>query len=382
MNNSAKLKEKILGFFLTEKMSLKNWDKAGILTREIAPYNILAQYFKKIYLFTYDGREELHYAKYLAPNIEIVYKKWRMRARDYRWLLPFLNWKKVRECNFWKTNQLKARAALVAKIIKPRGKLILRTGWTQSLFQVKQKGKADKKIIWWERIAYALADAALVTSEGDRQYLLEKYKIKPEKIEVIANYIDTDKFAPETSDKHDRRITYSGKIEEQKNLNTLIRALEGTDIALDIIGGPMDEKSELLKKELERLAEGLKVELTFTGRRPNDELPKLLNKYKIYVLPSLYEGMPKSLLEAMSMGLACIGTRVEGTKEIIKDGETGLLTENNFEDIRKKILSIINDDDRQRKLGESARRFVVDNFSLKTQINKEINIYEKLISKN
>lgn len=371
-----------MGFFLTEKMSLKNWDKAGILTREIAPYNILAQYFKKIYLFTYDGREELHYAKYLAPNIEIVYKKWRMRARDYRWLLPFLNWKKVRECNFWKTNQLKARAALVAKIIKPRGKLILRTGWTQSLFQVKQKGKADKKIIWWERIAYALADAALVTSEGDRQYLLEKYKIKPEKIEVIANYIDTDKFAPETSDKHDRRITYSGKIEEQKNLNTLIRALEGTDIALDIIGGPMDEKSELLKKELERLAEGLKVELTFTGRRPNDELPKLLNKYKIYVLPSLYEGMPKSLLEAMSMGLACIGTRVEGTKEIIKDGETGLLTENNFEDIRKKILSIINDDDRQRKLGESARRFVVDNFSLKTQINKEINIYEKLISKN
>ena len=44
---TEKLNDKALGFFLTEKMSLKNWDKAGILSREIAPYNILAKYFQK-----------------------------------------------------------------------------------------------------------------------------------------------------------------------------------------------------------------------------------------------------------------------------------------------------------------------------------------------
>ncbi|HRY63472.1 MAG TPA: glycosyltransferase family 4 protein, partial [Patescibacteria group bacterium] len=283
-----KLNDKTLGFFLTEKMSLKNWERAGILSREIAPYNILAKYFKKIYLFTYDGQEELAYQKYLAPNIEIVYKRWRMRARDYRWLLTFLNWRKIRSCDLFKTNQLKSRAALIAKMIKPKAKLILRTGWTQSLFQEKKNGRAEKKIIWWERIAYILSDMALVTSTGDREYLLKKYKIKPEKIQVIANYIDTDKFAPTGGEKYGRRIVYSGKIEEQKNLINLVRALPETNIALDIIGGAMDEKSEQLKNELAKLAQELGVELTFTGRRPNDELPALLNKYKIYVLPSLY----------------------------------------------------------------------------------------------
>ncbi len=372
------LNNKTLGFFLTEKMSLAKWERAGILSREIAPYNILAKYFQKIYLFTYDDREELDYQKYLAPNIEIIYKRWRMRAKEYRWLLPFLNWKKIRACDFWKTNQLKARAALIAKIIKPKGKLVLRTGWTQSLFQIKQNGEVDKKITRWEKIAYALADIALVTSEGDRQYLLEKYKIKPEKIKVIANYIDTDKFAPAIEDKYERRIVYSGKIEKQKNLINLVKALEGTNIALDIIGGPMDEKSEQLKNELEKLAKELGVEITFTGRLKNDDLPALLNKYKIYVLPSLYEGMPKSLLEAMSMGLGCIGTNVEGTKEIIKDGMSGLLAEINHEDLRKKILQLINANNLTKELGKNARQFVVENFSLKTQINKEIAIYESL----
>ncbi len=374
-----KLNDKTLGFFLTEKMSLKNWERAGILSREIAPYNILAKYFKKIYLFTYDGQEELAYQKYLAPNIEIVYKRWRMRARDYRWLLTFLNWRKIRSCDLFKTNQLKSRAALIAKMIKPKAKLILRTGWTQSLFQEKKNGRAEKKIIWWERIAYILSDMALVTSTGDREYLLKKYKIKPEKIQVIANYIDTDKFAPTGGEKYGRRIVYSGKIEEQKNLINLVRALPETNIALDIIGGAMDEKSEQLKNELAKLAQELGVELTFTGRRPNDELPALLNKYKIYVLPSLYEGMPKSLLEAMSTGLACIGTNVEGTREIITDGITGLLATTDSQSLKTNILKLINDSWLQDKLRQKARQLVIDNFSLKTQINKEIAIYENLV---
>ena len=377
MNN--KLQNKTLGFFLTEKMSLKNWDKAGILSREIAPYNILATYFKKIYLFTYDGKEELDYQKHLAPNIEIVYKRWRMRARDYRWLLLFLNWKKIKECDFIKTNQLKARAALIAKIIKPKSKLVLRTGWTQSLFLKKQKGQAEKKIVRWERIAYRLADVGLVTSNNDKKYLLSQYKIKSDKIKVIANYIDTDLFAPDEQEKFENKIVYSGKIEEQKNLINLVKALESTGIGLDIIGGPMDEKSEQLQKELIDLAKKLGVAINFTGRLKNEDLPKILNKYQIYVLPSFYEGMPKSLLEAMSTGLACVGTNVEGTREIIKDGVTGILSETSPDDLRKNIVELTSNTEWQNKLGKTARQFVLDNFSLKTQIIKEINIYEDLV---
>ena len=302
-----------------------------------------------------------------------------MKARDYRWLMPFLHWKKIRGCDFFKTNQLKSRAALIGKIINRRAKLILRTGWTQSLFQIKQNGQADKKVICWEKIAYGLADMGLVTSEGDRAYLMEQYKIKPEKIIVTANYIDTDKFTPTAGEKYDRRIVYSGKIAQQKNLGALIKALVKTGVALDIIGGAMDEKSEKLQNELVKSATELGVELTFSGRLPNEELPKILNKYKIYVLPSLYEGMPKSLLEAMSVGLACVGTNVEGAREIIKNGVTGFLAGTDSESLRQNILALINNEELRVKLGRAARRFVVDNFALKTQIGKEISIYEKLV---
>ena len=219
----------------------------------------------------------------------------------------------------------------------------------------------------------------LVTSEGDRSYLMERYKIKPEKIIVTANYIDTDKFTPTAGEKYDRRIVYSGKIAQQKNLGALIKALVKTGVALDIIGGAMDEKSEKLQNELVKSATELGVELTFSGRLPNEELPKILNKYKIYVLPSLYEGMPKSLLEAMSVGLACVGTNVEGAREIIKNGVTGFLAGTDSESLRQNILALINNEELRVKLGRAARRFVVDNFALKTQIGKEISIYEKLV---
>jgi glycosyltransferase involved in cell wall biosynthesis len=376
------LNQKILGFFLTEKMSLKNWERAGILKREIAPYNLLADYFKKIYLFTYDGKEELEYKKYLAPNIEIVYKRWRMRAKDYRWLLSFLNWRKIRECDFFKTNQLKCRAALIAKIIHPKAKLILRTGYTQSLFEEKQKGQASPKIVRWEKIAYKLADKGLLTSENDKEYLIKKYKIRSEKLTVMVNYIDTELFKPMTGEKYNERIVFVGRINKQKNLLELAKALVGTNITLDIIGETDNKagvkiESERIKNELLQISKNNNPQINFLGRISNKELPGVLNKYKIFVLPSLYEGMPKSLLEAMSTGLACIGTKVEGIKELIKNNETGLLSETNNGSLKENLLKLMANENLQKELGDNARKFVVENFSLATQIKKEVEIYEK-----
>ena len=65
----SKLKNYNLGLFLTHGMSLRAWDDVGILSREIEPYNILADYFNKIYIFTYGDKKELDYQHHLASNI-------------------------------------------------------------------------------------------------------------------------------------------------------------------------------------------------------------------------------------------------------------------------------------------------------------------------
>jgi glycosyltransferase involved in cell wall biosynthesis len=351
----------------------------GILSREIAPYNILAGYFNKIYFFSYGDEGELQYKKHLAENIEIVCKKSTMHLKNYNWLLPFIHWSIIRKCRFLKTNQFRSRAALISKIINPKAKFILRTGYTASLFQKQQGLQVGMGLKIWEKMAYAMCDVGLTTSENDKNYLVETYKVRPGKISVIANYIDTALFRPLNPEKEEKKIVYAGRINQQKNLSMLVEALQGTGIKLDIIGSTQQPKEIKLKEEIVKLAEQLNVKVNFLGLTANEKLPEILGKYQVFVLPSLYEGMPKALLEAMSCGLACIATDVTGSREIIKDNETGLLVKTDPESLRNGILKLLNQATLRENLGTKARQYVIDNFSLTSQIKKELEIYENLI---
>ncbi len=110
---------------------------------------------------------------------------------------------------------------------------------------------------------------------------------------------------------------------------------------------------------------------------PNAEIPDILNQYAVYALPSRFEGMPKTLLEAMSCGLACVGTNVAGTKELITHGETGLLAELNEDSLREQITRLMKDAKLQHELGANARQFIINNYSLNEGIKKEIGVYQE-----
>ena len=120
-------------------------------------------------------------------------------------------------------------------------------------------------------------------------------------------------------EKKKKSICFVGRLSEQKNLFSLVEATVGTQCTLTIIG------SGNQKEDLEKYAKEKGIKAEFIGNIPNNELPKILNQYEIFLLPSLYEGMPKALLEAMACGLPCIGTYVEGIREIIKHKENGYL---------------------------------------------------------
>ncbi len=318
--------------FFTRGISLKVWLDKGLFDREKLIYeeHLTKGNLKKVYWLTYGSEdkkiaESLKDQNRLNKNIEICpmpnfFNIPKVGSYLYA-LFVLFNYRKIfKECDILKTNQMTGSwNALLAKWLfnKP---LLLRTGFTQSIFLIKQK-KNPIKIYFSklnERLMYNNCDHATIGSQKDKDYICDSYGIDPSKITVLYNYIDISLFR-DLGLKRENKIIFVGRLSAQKNLFNLIEALSKTDLVLDIYGqGELQE--ELQKFSLEKNAK-----VNFKGVISNKDLPNILNQYKYYVLASYYEGMPKTLLEAMACGCICLGTNVEGINEVIKDEYNGFL---------------------------------------------------------
>lgn len=363
-----------LALFFTKGVSLKLWEKVGNLDREIKPYQWLTRDFDKINFLTYGKKDDLEYQNLFSEKIKILPNRQRIPSLIYSFLLPFLYWKELKEVDILKTNQVSGSwPAVMAKLLF-RKKLIVRQGRQWSVFAEKGGTKQWKMpmIRFLEKLAYKNADVIIVASEREKKFIEQKYNILPEKIKYIPNYIDIDLFKPLNIPK-ENRICCVAKLEKQKNLFNLIKASSNLGMKLIIFG------SGSLKKELENFAKRLKADVEFRGNIPNQELPGELNKSKLFVLSSFYEGCPKALLEAMACGLPVIGTEVEGTKEIIKHKENGYLCQTSAESIQSAIKEVLANEELQKKISFNARKTIIENFSLNKLLEKEIEIYNKIL---
>jgi len=366
----------IMALFFTRGISLRTWDKIGNLNREIKIYNELAGYFNKIYFFTYGNKDDLDYQKFLARNIKIFPKKWNLPSSIYSLLMPLAYRKELREANILKTNQMDgAISAVLAKWLY-RKKLVIRCGYEWlSFLEKKRKVFLKRKAAYFlEKICYGNADKIILTSEKDKKFLEKRFRILPKKIKVIPNYIDVDLFKPQSLKKGKNRVVFVGRLSEQKNLFNLLEAINNLDVEFLIFG-----QGELKEKLREKAKKIKKARIKFRENIPNYQLPKELDKSEIFVLPSFYEGCPKALLEAMSCGLSCVGTNVEGIREIIKHKENGYLCETDINSIRKAILKVLDDKKLRIKMGQNARETILSGFSLNKILEKELGIYESLL---
>ena len=352
------LKDKILILFFTCGVSLKTWAKIGNLEREIKFYNKLAQYFKKIYFITYGGKAEFNFQGKLAENIEILPKNNFLTPIIYQFFIPLIYCRELEKADIYKTNQMvSAIPALISKWLYGK-KLIIRCGYELSEFLGKGGKSFWKKTIVFliEKVAYKNADKIILTSVKDRKFVENNFRAVSPKIEVIPNYIDTELFKPLETKKDKLRATFVGRLHRQKNIFNLMEAILGTALKLVIIG------SGYLREEIESMASKKEAKVEFKENISNEKLPEELNKSEIFILPSLYEGCPKTLLEAMSCGLPCIGTNVEGIKEIIRHKENGYLCGTDVNSIKKAIIEVSQDKNLQEKIGKGARQTILENF--------------------
>lgn len=369
-----KLKDKTLALFFTAGVSLKIWHDIGMIDREVAIYNELSKYFKHIYFFTYGDEEDLKLKNYLADNITIIPKKYISNIFLYSFLIPFIHRKILKDADILKTNQMWGSwSAVLTKLIY-RKKLVVRTGYMLSINFMKSNPKSWAKWLMKsiERVAYKLADAIITTSQSNFEYVEKNYN--PRGIHIlIPNYVETDVFKSMGTSKKEGSICFIGRLSYEKNLFALLEALKGLPYTLTIIGSGKQEE------QLKRFATENDVNVNFSGSIPNHKLPLVLNQREIFILPSLYENMPKTLLEAMACGMPVIGTNVKGINEVIEHGKNGILCDTDSKSIKEAIVTLMEDGELKQKLGENARKTIVENYSLDNLAKKELKLMEELL---
>lgn len=363
-----------IAVFFTHGVSLELWEKRGMFSREVKFYEELAKQTGEIWFFTY-GKKDAVYQERLHPLLRVFPKSIAIPNILYAFLIPFVYRKQLSQAKLLRIHQM--AGAIPAFLIHWffRQPLIVRCGYQWSTFLKHQRASVFKQQIVsiWERLVYHTASHIVVTTQEDQQTVSTRYTIPPEKMTIIPNYIDTDLFKPLAMAKEKRSICFVGRLEPQKNLLNLIQALKDTGIHLLCYGE--GSQLELLKQH----AKDHQVNVSFLGRIPNEELPAALNTCEIFILPSLFEGNPKVLLEAMACGLPVIGTNVEGISSIIQHNHNGILCEPHVESIRHAVLDLLDQPDKQQQFGQAARATIVETSSLTKAIEQETTLLQHSI---
>ena len=181
-----------------------------------------------------------------------------------------------------------------------------------------------------EKINYILSDVIVVYTENLIQQLgLEKRK---NKICVAhEHFLDFNEFKIKKGlDERDNLVGYIGRLSEEKGVLNFVKAIpeimkKRGDLEF-LIGGDGQ-----LRDKIERYLEGenLNDKVKLPGWIPREEFLTYLNELKLFVLPSYTEGLPYTILEAMACGTPVLATPVGAIPDVIKDGETGFIMENN-----------------------------------------------------
>jgi glycosyltransferase involved in cell wall biosynthesis len=120
--------------------------------------------------------------------------------------------------------------------------------------------------------------------------------------------------------------------------------------------------------------------ITLTGWQPPDAILNYLLDSSIFVLPSYHEGMPMAILEAMSVGLPVISTKINGIPELVADGETGILvTPGDINALESAILKLLNEPETRSSMGEKGKARVETLFSIDVATTKLCQIYDELL---
>ena len=228
-----------------------------------------------------------------------------------------------------------------------------------------------------EWLALAEADAVIVTTPELAAHVARRARSQ-DAVHVLPNAVDSTAFRPEPrAPAPVPTVLYVGRLSPEKNLGALVAAaakLRGRlDIALRFVG------DGALRESLAGEAARAGVALELAPVVDHGRIPAVYAAADVFVLPSFTEGHAKALLEAMSCGVPCVASNVGGNRAAIADGRTGLLVDPTDSDaLARAIERLITDGALARRLGEAARREVVERYDLSAIVAREIALLRTL----
>lgn len=312
-------------------------------------------------IFTRVQNPEIRDIKYIEPNVRVVHLKGgpehplnRKRLFDYlpefaENLKRFISQNRIVYdlvySHYW-------LSGVVGEFLKHRYSLPLAHAYhTLAFLKKRVMGKDYEEHparFSTEELLASTSDVIVSPSDYEKECIIEEYGISPSKVKVISPGVNRFIFFPLSLHKarsslglkeEEKIVLYVGRIEPEKGLETLIRALMRLkneapqlfeELKLLVIGGG-DKKGEFLKnREIARLTSmvernGLKEKILFLGSKKHNELQSYYSAADVLVIPSLYESFGLVALESLACGIPVIASRVGEMKRIIEEGSNGFL---------------------------------------------------------
>lgn len=226
---------------------------------------------------------------------------------------------------------------------------------------------------------FKLADRVICLTPSDAREVV-RLGCPPEKVRVVPNAVDTERFKP-CKEREADLVVWVGRFVPEKGLEYLIEAAkivaqEFKDVKFLLVGyGSL--KAKIMKLTFDR---GLLNNVRFTGPLSRDEVAKVLGKATVFVFPSLREGLPLSVLEAMACGVPVVGSDIPGVNEVVKHEENGFLVPpKNSEALANVILTLLNDENLRRKVGRDARQLMTEKYNWNAIASKIEKVYHEAI---
>tara|TARA_B100000900_G_scaffold416112_1_gene449185 strand:- start:10066 stop:11196 length:1131 start_codon:yes stop_codon:yes gene_type:complete len=371
--------------FFTWDYSLTTWHESGTIARELKFFkNITKNKDTSFTFFTYGDSSDIKLAsEHNLYEVHPIYTTSKyLKNKLFRillsFLIPFRIRNEIKNTDIVFQNQLLGCwiPILIKKIYKKP--LIIRTGY--DMLDFAKKEKKSSQIVFLYKILTNFAvkncDYFTVTSRSD----LKRFKINYPKYEhkflLRPNWVKLEQLNEFTS-RHSNKVLAVGRLVYQKNFSFLISEFKNSknNLEIDVVGSGPD------KEKLIAQAKKHNVSINFLGNLNNNELLKLYQDYKFFISTSLFEGNPKSLLEAMGSGCVVFASNINNHSEIITDNVNGFLFEIKDNHLLRKFELISKDDEILSKISTDAYKFISDVFSLNKSVDLFYKDFDKTLSK-
>lgn len=227
------------------------------------------------------------------------------------------------------------------------------------------------------------AQAIIVSSKFEYEDALE-FGISKDKIRIIPMGVKVDKTIKEKAANNTLQLLFVGRIARVRHLELLLRAVEKLTFPFHLtIAGGEEKTSSVTRsgylKELKALTQRLKLnsKVTFTGRKPQEELKTYYEMADLFVYPSKFENFGQPLIEAGAHGLPIIATPVGVARDIVIEGETGYLTSDDPIAMSDRI-HLLQDDNLRKQMGIQIKNLIKEKFDWENIMNQYVSLYNSL----